>query len=518
MAEASSSKSELQAVVGLTVTFGDVAVSRGFVTQKQVHECLDIQADLSKNNVKKLLGDILVERGYLLAHQIELIREQQKLSASRTIQKYEIIGKLGEGGMGTVLKARRVGDGQIVAIKILLKRLAANEEFLKRFYREAKLGLTMDHPNVIRGLEVGESNGLHFMALEFVDGEDIGDSLKKRGFFLEGQALAIILAAARGMSYAHKLGLIHRDVKPANLMLTKAGTVKVMDFGLARADQEDQHLTMSGALVGTPHYMAPEQVEGKVEIDARADMYSLGITLFHMLTGRPPFIAKNMYDILMSHVRETVPNPRDYNTNISDETATLVLWMCEKDREKRLPSMERLIVEISRAMGLSSAEQASGVQAPLKLTTPSRRRVASQDAVMKEMLGQLLCPRCKAGYRGDPLLLVEGQRLKCEACGLVYPCAVSPPSMPVLTADDIELEPVDEPQAKNSTVTGAGPEPDVDLTLQGQPVEAAEAAPAPIKQSANPRLIELGRLGLVVGFLIAAILIFRYAAHAILGW
>jgi serine/threonine protein kinase len=515
MAEASSSQAALQAV-GLSVTFGDVAVSRGFVTQKQVQECLDLQAELSKQNVKKLLGDILLERGYLLPHQIDQIREQQKLSASRTIDKYQVLGKLGEGGMGAVLKARRA-DGQIVAVKVLLNRLAANEEFLKRFYREARLGLTMDHPNVIHCLEVGEANGRHYMALEFVDGEDLGDCLQKRGFFLEGQALAIILAAARGMSYAHKHGLLHRDIKPANLMLTKAGTVKVMDFGLARADQEDQHLTMSGALVGTPHYMAPEQVEGKVEVDARADMYSLGVTLFHMLTGRPPYIGKNMYDILMAHVRQSVPNPRQYNTNISDETANLVLWMCEKDREKRLPSMERLIVEISRAMGLSSAQQASGIAPPLQLTTPSRKRVASLDAAGKEMLEKLLCPRCKAGYLGDPFLLVIGQRIQCESCGLVYPCTVSPPPMPVLTADDIELEPMEEPQAKKPEAeAGAAPAGDVDLTLQENKPESV-VAPAEKSPPKTQPGMQLARIGVGVAFLIVAVLVLRYVAHLILG-
>jgi serine/threonine protein kinase len=286
-----------------------------------------------------------------------------------TIGGYEIVEQIGEGGMGSVWKARQITDGKTVALKLLFKRLTSDLQFVQRFQREASIGVKLEHPNLIKCLEVAEANGCHFMALEYVDGQDLGAVLSHRSALPEAQSLAITAAAARGIGYAHTMGLVHRDIKPANLMLTRAGQVKVMDFGLAHWDSQSQlRLTVTGAVMGTPHYISPEQVDCKTQIDGRSDIYSLGVTLFHMLTGRPPFIGRNMYDVLTAHLNMDVPDPRSINSTISAETATLVLWMCARNRERRPPNMETVVQAIGKIMGLPSAESAPGVPADFSTT------------------------------------------------------------------------------------------------------------------------------------------------------
>ena len=436
---------ETQAI-RLEAPLGDLAVAKGFATHDQVRECLDFQAALSKQGAHKRLGDLMVERGYLLPHQLEVVvREQQSAPVQRRIKDYELLAKLGEGGMGMVLKARKGAAGPLVALKVLFKRLAADEQYISRFQREAQIGLTLDHPNLVKCLEVGEADGLHFMVLQYVDGEDLGQWLQRRSYFPEAQALAILMAAAKGMDYAHCKGLVHRDVKPANIMLTRDGQVKVMDFGLARkAMEDDHHLTTSGIVMGTPHYISPEQVEGKVELDGRSDMYSLGLTLFHMLAGRPPYIGGNLYEIFNSHVSQRVPDPRIYNRGISPEAAELVRWMCVREREQRMPSMERLIIEVGRTLGFPSAGPPAVSPLSALLEAPVLKQLASTQATYADIREQLRCPRCSARYTGDPMLVSKDQRLRCIECGLVFPCPVQPPPPPPILPEVIQVEAVEE--------------------------------------------------------------------------
>ncbi len=301
--------------------------------------------------------------GSVSAAALELPLSEPTQQIPDKIGGYGVLNQIDEGGMGSVWKARRTSDGKTVALKILFKRLTGDLQFIQRFFLEASIGVKLDHPNLVKCLEVGESAGCYFMAQEFIDGEDLGDILKVRSKLPEAQALAITAAAARGMTHAHEHGLIHRDIKPANLMLTRTGVVKVMDFGLARSNsEEDLRLTATGAVLGTPHYISPEQIESSDTLDARTDVYSLGITLFHMLTGRPPFIAKNMYDILTAHVKQAVPDPRTINPEISAETAKLVQWMCARDRNQRVPDMKRLTQSIAKVMGLPSGAGAPDIQ------------------------------------------------------------------------------------------------------------------------------------------------------------
>jgi serine/threonine protein kinase len=436
----SEERSPVDDSVWFGVPFGDLAVAKGFATPEQVRQCLDLQAELSQQGNQVRLGDLMVERGHLLPHQLEaVLQEQQKAPGHKLVKDYEILSRIGEGGMGYVLQGRRQKDGLIVALKVLFPRLAADQQYIERFRREARIGLTLEHSSLVKCLEVGEADDLHYMVLEYVDGKDLGQILQDRGYVPEAQTLAILLSVARGMAYAHSKGLVHRDMKPANIMLTKKGEVKVMDFGLARqtAGPDRMSLTMSGVLMGTPHYISPEQVEGEEGLDHRSDIYSLGITVFHMLTGRPPFIGGNLYEVLNDHVTQRVPDPRVYNKSISPETASLVMWMCTREKDKRMPTMDRLVQEVGRQLGLPSAVPADPV--PFRLEPLSHRPRTTQ-AMFANLRHELRCPRCHVEFRGDPVLLTKGQRLRCDGCGLVFPCPVDPPTPPPILPDEIQVE------------------------------------------------------------------------------
>lgn len=206
----------------------------------------------------------------------------------QAIGHFQVTGLLGKGAMGEVYEGIDDQLGRKVAIKILGAKHRESDEFQKRFLREGKALASMNHPNIVQIYAIGEHERRPYLAMEFLDGEDLGQSLKKRGPIHPGDAAEVIRQSAIGLREAMDSGVVHRDVKPSNLVVTTEGKVKVTDFGLAKALQEDLSITATGVFVGTPDYLAPEQAMGE-EVDARADVYALGCSLFHMCSGHPPF-------------------------------------------------------------------------------------------------------------------------------------------------------------------------------------------------------------------------------------
>ncbi len=204
------------------------------------------------------------------------------------IGHFDVVGLLGKGAMGEVYEGRDKELGRRVALKILGARHRESTEFKTRFLREGRALAAMNHPNIVQIYAIGEHERRPFLAMEFLDGEDLGHAIKKRGPLHPGDAAEGIRQAAIGLAEAQRAGVVHRDVKPSNLVVTTQGAVKVTDFGLAKALQEDLSITATGVFVGTPDYLAPEQAMGE-EVDARADVYALGCSLFHMCSGHPPF-------------------------------------------------------------------------------------------------------------------------------------------------------------------------------------------------------------------------------------
>ena len=216
---------------------------------------------------------------------------------------FELLGRLGKGGMGTVLKARQVSIDRLVALKILPKRLAENKAFVQRFIREARSAARLRHPNIVAAYDVGFVDGYYFFAMEFVDGETLADILRREGRLEPNRVLHILKQVTSALAAAHEAGIVHRDIKPSNIMLDKKGEVRVTDFGLAKRTEGDVDVTQVGQALGTPLYLAPEVASGE-PADARSDLYSLGATFYHLLAGRPPFEGKTAPQLIIKHVNE----------------------------------------------------------------------------------------------------------------------------------------------------------------------------------------------------------------------
>jgi len=282
---------------------------------------------------------------------------------------FELLATLGKGGMGTVFKARQVSMDRVVALKVLPPNLAKNQDFVQRFLREARSAAKLNHPNIVQGIDVGEADGVYYFAMEFVDGPTLKDLLKREGRLEEKKALNIVGGVARALEHAHKHGIVHRDIKPDNIMISRDGVVKLADLGLARSilpqvsdpsslprvsDPREgtyaETVTLDGTALGTPHYMAPEQARGEADLDTRADIYALGATLFHAVTGEFPYTAPNAGALMAKHITEPVPNPKDRNPALSRPVCDLIQRMMAKDREDRPQTPSDLLSEIRDAL------------------------------------------------------------------------------------------------------------------------------------------------------------------------
>jgi serine/threonine protein kinase len=267
-----------------------------------------------------------------------------------TIPGFEILERLGEGGMGVVYRARQTAMDRLVAIKVLRDELAREEEYIRRFLREARLAGRLRHANIVSALDCGNAGGRFFMVMEFVEGKPLDQVLKSRGALPEAEALEIARGVAEALQHAWYHKVIHRDLKPQNVLLTKEGIPKVCDFGLCRDVRDLPHLTSLGLIHCTPEYSSPEQARGEKDIDVRADLYSLGITLYEMLTGTIPFQAGDPATMMVLHAMERPRPPVERNGALSAGANQLVLDLIEKAREER-PGAPAVVIERIKALG-----------------------------------------------------------------------------------------------------------------------------------------------------------------------
>ncbi|MCZ6779348.1 MAG: protein kinase [Acidobacteria bacterium] len=273
------------------------------------------------------------------------------------IGPYEILGVLGRGGMGVVYKARDAALDRYVAVKTLLPALAGERDARERFLREARSAAALNHPNLAQIYSIGDEQGTPYFAMEFIEGETLEKRLERRGRLRPLEAVRLIRQVATGLQEAHRIQLIHRDIKPSNLILARDGTLKITDFGLAKraAGNASLQITQTGEAIGSPQYMSPEQVRG-AEVDHRCDIYSLGATFFHLITGRPPFQGTNPVEVAMKHLQETVPSPRTLVKEISYPLAGLVQRMLRKRPGDRPAGYPVLIQELDRIESLETGK------------------------------------------------------------------------------------------------------------------------------------------------------------------
>jgi len=279
------------------------------------------------------------------------------------IGDYKLTKLLGKGGMGSVYKAHQISLDREVAVKVLSKDLASHPAFVQRFLREARIMAKLDHPNILRCYDVREAKGYHFLAMEFVEGGSVEQWLKKLGKFSVGDALHIILAVAGGLEHAHEQGLIHRDIKPDNILLTKKGVVKVADLGLAKGANEDLGLTKTGTGAGTPLYMAPEQARDAKHVDSRCDIYALGAMLYVFLAGRAPFEGTTLVELVEAKEKAKYKPIRSFNTDVPERIDLIVDKMLAKDPKHRYASCTEVVAELE-ALGLANEQLSFLTTAP----------------------------------------------------------------------------------------------------------------------------------------------------------
>src|SRR5271167_3131264 len=218
--------------------------------------------------------------------------------------RYELRNQIARGGTAQVYLARDLILGRAVALKVLFPELSTDHTFVERFRREAQAAANLSHPNIVPVFDWGQSDSTYFIVMEYVDGEALSAIIRTQAPLDQTQAASISSDIAKALSYAHRHGVVHRDVKPGNVLITSDGQVKVTDFGIARAMGSDEQVTQTGLVMGTATYFSPEQAQG-LEVDQRSDIYSLGVVLYEMLTGKPPFSGDNPVSIAYQHVRET---------------------------------------------------------------------------------------------------------------------------------------------------------------------------------------------------------------------
>jgi serine/threonine protein kinase len=259
-------------------------------------------------------------------------------------------------------------------LKVLCKNFGGNCEFLERFDREARLAGSLAHPNIVTCYTAGVKNGVQYMCMEFVDGETLKSRLEvNRGKMPEKAALAIARDIANGLSHAHAKGVIHRDIKPDNILIARDGTVKISDFGTAKSVLDNESLTQTGVIIGTPYYISPEQVRALKDVDHRADLYSLGGTLYHMLTGHVPFYAPSVLEIMRAHLNNELENPADINPTLSSDSVQIVTKLMAKEPSERYQSADELSEDLQRvidgqaALHATLAENRSSIKPPARL-------------------------------------------------------------------------------------------------------------------------------------------------------
>jgi serine/threonine protein kinase/Tfp pilus assembly protein PilF len=307
---------------------------------------------------------------------------KEELSIGSTFaERYQVIEELGKGGMGRVYKVVDTKIKEKIALKLLNPKVAADESTIERFRNELKFARKISHRNVCRMYDFSEEKGTPYITMEYVSGEDLKSTIRRVGQLSAGKAIFIARQVCEGLTEAHRLGVVHRDLKPRNIMIDKEGNARIMDFGIARSIKT-KGITDEGVIVGTPEYMSPEQVEGK-KVDHRSDIYSLGIILYEMLTGRVPFDGDTPISIAVKQKTEPAPDPRKINANIPEDLSHLILKCMEKNNENRYQSAEELLADLSKIE--------KGIPATEKVL-PKRRTTTSKEITVTFSLKKLFIP------------------------------------------------------------------------------------------------------------------------------
>lgn len=348
---ADAEKSILEATKGgtnLDTLIGRLVIDQGLATADEVKHCLTVSRTGEDPEPGRSLAQILVDKSYVTSRQIARLREA--IEAERSGQKisgYKILGKLGAGAMATVYKAKQISLDRMVAIKKLPEKYSQNPQFIERFFAEGRAAASLNHPNIVQAFDVGNEGDLYYFVMEYVEGRTVHDDIVKHRRYSETEAVNIIIQVAEALEHAHKRGLIHRDVKPKNIMITKEGVVKLADMGLARAISDKEAAEAeAGRAFGTPYYISPEQIRGEKDVGPAADIYSLGATLYHMVTGSVPFEGKNPSAVMHKHLKSELVPPDHVNPKLSAGISEVIEMMMSKRVQGRYRSCSDVLVDL----------------------------------------------------------------------------------------------------------------------------------------------------------------------------
>lgn len=281
---------------------------------------------------------------YALDYEGDVVEMQGELW-EQPFPGYKVTHKIGQGGSGAVFLAKDIRLDRDIAIKTLIPDLEHNEDAVERFFNEARQVARMRHNNIVRGLDVGRSGKYFFFVMEYIRGESVADKLSRLhgGRLREIDTIKIVLDIADALQYIFENGLVHRDIKPGNIILANSGEIKLCDFGVAK---EVAYESQESFVMGSPSYVSPEAAAGDPNIDIRADLYSLGCTWYHMLLSRPPFIGESAPVILRKHISDDPVNPTEVDLRITPATGQLLMWLLEKDRDRRPRNPQQFIAKM----------------------------------------------------------------------------------------------------------------------------------------------------------------------------
>ncbi len=325
-----------------------MAVEQSLCTDEELKICTEELKKRAKTD-PTTLKRLLVELGFVTTTQLKRLKGtiSESKSAAGQIPGYKVTGKLGAGAMAVVYKAKQLSLDRTVAVKVLPKRFSEKPNYIRRFFQEGKLAAKLNHANIVQAIDVGEVGGLYYFVMEYVEGKTLYDDLAMGKIFTESEALNATIQIANALGHAHAQGLIHRDVKPKNIMINSEGIIKLADMGLARETSDIKAAeSEKGKAFGTPYYIAPEQVRGEVNIDGQADIYALGATLYHMVTGKVPFEAKTPSEVMRKHLTEPIVPPDHINTSLSAGISEVIEIMMAKKRKNRYQTIDELLIDL----------------------------------------------------------------------------------------------------------------------------------------------------------------------------
>jgi serine/threonine-protein kinase len=328
-----------------------LALEKKMVTEEQVDQCKEMLRKGKKIGFDTTLEELLIKQGFLIEEQVEELKHISTLGdGTGTLFGHYRLGRLiGEGGMGKVYEATHEFMGRTVAIKVINQEHTADKVKALRFFQEIRALIKTNHPNIVTIFDAGRVRRSYYYAMELLPGPSLKEYVDKRKFLPEKEALSIIRSIALALGHAHENSLVHRDVKPENIMFDSQRSPRLMDFGVAmHHDEHHMTLTQEGVTIGSLHYTSPEQVDGTRDIDRRSDIYSLGATLYYALSGRTVYSGDTPQALLTKHLTGNLVSPRNFNKLVSHRTVALIKKMMAVNRDRRFQSMADVVAAIDR--------------------------------------------------------------------------------------------------------------------------------------------------------------------------